>query len=185
VYGAYKGVSESVPPIGGGALVAAAPPRTLSRAFVFLPPTFWWGKASPESRVLAIYTAPNPFVFVHTALSRRVVVGIAWESDRAARHNDAFRNLGRGDRSNRVNCGRCRACSAPVEGYDTRARPFTRSEWRLRAPGQKKSIGARATGGFELCGSSWLGQPRTRQGQPMTFNLTYGQMPAPLIGISL
>ena len=48
VYGAYKGVSESVPPGGGGALDASAPLRTLSRAFVFLPPTFWWGKASPE-----------------------------------------------------------------------------------------------------------------------------------------
>ena len=39
VYGAYKGVSESVSHGGGGALVAAAPLRTLSRAFVFLPPT--------------------------------------------------------------------------------------------------------------------------------------------------
>jgi len=58
VYGAQKGVSESVPPVGGGALVAAAPPRRLSRALVFLPPTFWWGKASPEFRVSAIYTAP-------------------------------------------------------------------------------------------------------------------------------
>jgi hypothetical protein len=37
VYGAYQGVSESVPPVGGGALVAAAPPRTLSRALVFAP----------------------------------------------------------------------------------------------------------------------------------------------------
>ena len=77
----------------------------------------------------------------------------------AARDNDAFRNLGRWDSSNRVNCGRCRACRALVEGYDTRARPFTRPEGRLRAPGQKQTIGAR-TGGFELCGSSWLGQPR-------------------------
>jgi hypothetical protein len=34
VYGAYKGCSESVPPVGGGALVATAPLRTLSRAFV-------------------------------------------------------------------------------------------------------------------------------------------------------
>ena len=65
-----------------------------------------------------------------------------------------------------ANCGRCRACRALVEGYDTRARPFTRSEGRLRATGQKKPVGARATSGFELCGSSWLGQPRTRQGQP-------------------
>ena len=48
VYGAYKGVSESVPPVGGGALVPAAPPRTLSRAFVCFPQTFWWGKALPE-----------------------------------------------------------------------------------------------------------------------------------------
>jgi len=48
VYGAYKGVSKSVPPDGGGALVAAAPLRTFSRAFVFLPPTFWRGEASPE-----------------------------------------------------------------------------------------------------------------------------------------
>ena len=47
VYGAYKGVSESVPPDGGGALVAAAPLHKLLRAFVFLPPTVWWGKASP------------------------------------------------------------------------------------------------------------------------------------------
>jgi hypothetical protein len=57
VYGSQKGVSESVPPVGGGALVAAAPPRTLSRAFVFLPPIFWWGKASPESRNNNLYCA--------------------------------------------------------------------------------------------------------------------------------
>jgi hypothetical protein len=48
VYGAYDGVSESVPPDGGGALVAAAPLRTGSRAFVWSPPTFWRGMASPE-----------------------------------------------------------------------------------------------------------------------------------------
>jgi len=48
VFGACKGVFETVPPAGGGALVAAAPLRTLSRAFVILPPTFWWDKASPE-----------------------------------------------------------------------------------------------------------------------------------------
>jgi len=124
-------------PSAAGALVAAAPLRKLSRAFVLLPPTFWWGKASPESRVLAIYSAPNSFFFVHTAFSRRVVVGITWESVCAARDNDAFRNLGRWDRSNRVNCGRCRARRALVEGYDTRTRPSTRSEGRLRATGQK------------------------------------------------
>ena len=45
-------------------------------------------------------------------------------------------NLGRRDWSNRVNCGRCRVRRALVEGYDTRARPFTRSEGRLRAMGQ-------------------------------------------------
>jgi hypothetical protein len=101
------------------------------------------------------------FSFVHTALSRRVVAGIAWASVRAARDNDAFRNLGRWDRSNCVNCGRCHARRAPVQGYDTRARPFTRYEGRLRAPGQKKTIEARATAGFELCGVSWLGQPRS------------------------
>ena len=50
----------------------------------------------------------------------------------AARDNVAFRNLGLWDRSNRVNCGRCWARRALVEGYDTRARPFTRSEGRLR-----------------------------------------------------
>jgi len=49
-----------------------------------------------------------------------------------------------------------------MEGYDTRVRSFTRSEGRLRVPGPENTIGARATGGFELCGSSWLGQPRTR-----------------------
>ena len=44
VYGAYnKGVSETVPPAGSGALVAAAPLHTLPRAIVLLPPTFWWG----------------------------------------------------------------------------------------------------------------------------------------------
>jgi hypothetical protein len=66
VYGAYKGCSESVPAVGGGALVAAAPPRTLSRAFVYLPQTFWWGKASPEFRVLTLYAAPNIRVFLCT-----------------------------------------------------------------------------------------------------------------------
>ena len=78
------------------------------------------------------------------------------------RDNDAFRNLGRWDKSNRVSCGRCRARRALVEGYDTRARPFTRSQGRLRAPIQKKTIGVRSTGGYELYGSSWLGQPRSR-----------------------
>ena len=48
-----------------------------------------------------------------------------------------FRNLGRWDRSNRVNYGRCRARRALVEGYDTRARPFTRSEGRLRGRDKK------------------------------------------------
>jgi hypothetical protein len=56
-----RGVSESVPPGGGGSRVAAAAPRTLSRA-----------------------------------------------------------------------------CHALVEDYDTRARPFTRSEGRLRATGRKR-----------------------------------------------
>jgi len=84
---------------------------------------------------------------------------MTWESGCAAPDNDAFRNIGRWDRSNRVNCGRCWARRALVERYDTRARPFTRSEGGLRAPGQKITIRARATGGFELCGSSWLGQP--------------------------
>jgi hypothetical protein len=47
-YGDYKGVSETVPPGGGGALAAATPLRTLPRAFVLTPQTFRWGKASPE-----------------------------------------------------------------------------------------------------------------------------------------
>jgi len=38
----------------------------------------------------------------------------------------------------------------PLPGYDTRTRPFTRYEGRLRATGQNKSIGARATSGFGL-----------------------------------
>jgi hypothetical protein len=76
VQGNYKGVSESVPPGGGGALVAAAPLRTLSRAFVFLPPTFWWGKASPKSRVLTKYTAPNAF-FLCTRSS--LILSPTWE----------------------------------------------------------------------------------------------------------
>jgi hypothetical protein len=53
VYGAYKGVSESVPPGGSGALVAAVL-RTLFRGFACIyvySPNFWWGKASPECRV--------------------------------------------------------------------------------------------------------------------------------------
>jgi len=69
-----------------------------------------------------------------------------------------------------------------VEGYDTRTRPFTRSEGRLRATGHEKTIGARATVGFELCGSSWAGQPRVMVPslwarvfrQPMKFNLKQG-----------
>jgi hypothetical protein len=44
VYGAYKGVSETVPPGGGGALVAAAALHTLPRAFMLSRPIFWWGK---------------------------------------------------------------------------------------------------------------------------------------------
>ena len=114
------------------------------------------------------YTAPNAFFFVHTAaaLSRRVVVGIAWGSLCAARDNDALRNLGRRDMSNRVNCRRCRACRALVEGYDTRARPFyTRSEGRLRVTGHKKGIGARATSSFELWVGSRVSQPRKGRGQ--------------------
>jgi hypothetical protein len=49
----------------------------------------------------------------------------------AARDDVAFRYLGRCVWSNRVNCGRCRARRALVEGYDTRAHPFTRTEERL------------------------------------------------------
>jgi len=78
----------------------------------------------------------------------------------AARDNIAIHNLGRWDRSNRGNCGRCRARRTLVEGYDTRARPFTRSEERLRAPGQNKTIKARSTG-LELCGSSWNLKPKS------------------------
>jgi hypothetical protein len=51
VYGACKGVSESVPPDGGGALVAAAPLRTLSRAFVLLPQLFGGARRRQKSRV--------------------------------------------------------------------------------------------------------------------------------------
>jgi len=36
-----------------------------------------------------------------------------------------------------------------------------------------------------LSGISWPTLPRTMQGQPIGCNLTYGQMPAPLIGVSL
>ena len=64
------------------------------------------------------------------------------------------------DRSNRVNCGRCRARRALVEGYDTRARPFTRSKKRLRATGQKTTVGARARSGFEPWVGSRVSQPR-------------------------
>ena len=126
-----------MPPVSGGALVAAAPLHTPPRAIVHLPPTFWCSKASPEFWGLINYNAWNAFFFVHTALSRRVVAGIAWASVRAARDNDAFRDLGRWDRSSCVNSGRCHARRALVQGYDTRARDFTRSEGRLRAPGQK------------------------------------------------
>jgi len=80
---------------------------------------------------------------------------------RGARDNVAFRNLGRWDRSNRVNCGRCRARRALVAGSGTRTHLVTRSEWRLRATGHKKTIGARATSSFELYGSSWGSQPRS------------------------
>ena len=76
MHGAYKGKSETVPPGGGGALVAAAPLRTLFRAFVFLPPTFWWGKASPEFRVLAIHSVPNPFFLC----TRPCLAELLWES---------------------------------------------------------------------------------------------------------
>jgi len=144
--------------VGGAREQRGAPSYARFSVHLWFSP--WWGKASPEFRVLAIYTAPNAFFFVHTAFSRRVVVGIAWESVRTARDNDAFRNLGRWDWSNRVNCGRCRAYCALVEGYDTRARPFTRSEGRLRVPGQETTIGARATGGFEFWVGSWRSQPR-------------------------
>ncbi len=61
------------------------------------------------------------------------------------------------------------AIRARVEGYDTRARPFKRSEGRLRATRQKLSIGARAKSCFELWLGSRVSQPRTRQGQPTSY----------------
>jgi len=51
VYGAYKWVSETVPPSGGSALVAAAPLHTLSRAFVFPPQLFGGARCRQKSRV--------------------------------------------------------------------------------------------------------------------------------------
>jgi hypothetical protein len=65
-------------------------------------------------------------------------------------------------------------CRAPVEGYDTRARPFIRSEGRLRATGQKETIGARASSGFEFWVGFWVSQPRTKrhisQGNAVQYN---------------
>jgi hypothetical protein len=66
VSGAYEGVSESAPPGGGGALVAAAPLYTIPRASVSASPTFWWGKASLEIHGLPSYNAPNAFFFLCT-----------------------------------------------------------------------------------------------------------------------
>ena len=51
VYGAFKGVSESVPPAGGGALVAAAPLRTLSVHLCFFPHLFGGTRRRQKSRV--------------------------------------------------------------------------------------------------------------------------------------
>ena len=54
LHGAYEGVSKSVPPGGGGALVAAVAIHTLPCAFVDFPPTFWWGQVRQKSRIFQI-----------------------------------------------------------------------------------------------------------------------------------
>ena len=59
--------------------------------------------------------------------------------------------------SSRGNSGRCGARRTLVEGYDTRALPFTLSEVRLRALAIKYT---RATSGSEIWGRTWLSQPR-------------------------
>jgi len=79
VYGAYDGISKSVPPGGGGALVAAPLLRTLTNAFVICFPTARWDKASPEIYGLPAHNAPNAFIFVHTAMTRRVTVEMTLE----------------------------------------------------------------------------------------------------------
>ena len=76
MYGAYTGVFESVPPDGGGALVAVAPLRTLSRAFMFSPQLFGGQGVARNLGFNNVYCAESVF-FVHTTQSRRVVAGIA------------------------------------------------------------------------------------------------------------
>jgi hypothetical protein len=69
VYGASKGVSETVPPGGGGALVAAAPLRTLFRAFVVSPQLFGGARRRQKSRVYQIIMLRMRFVCAHGPVS--------------------------------------------------------------------------------------------------------------------
>ena len=122
-------------------------------------PRFLVGQGDARISGFNVLSSAESVLFVHTAQSRQVTAGIAMASVRGARDNDAFRNRGQWDRSNRVDCCRCRARRALLEGCDTRARLFTRCEGRLRATGQKTSIGARVTSSFELWVGTQVSQP--------------------------
>jgi hypothetical protein len=62
VYGAYEGVSESVPPSGGGALVVAALLRTVFPCICVSPPNFLVGQGVARNLGLIMYTSTGPNV---------------------------------------------------------------------------------------------------------------------------
>jgi hypothetical protein len=69
VYGAYKGVSESVPPGGGGSLVAAAPLQTLPRAFAFPPQLFGGARRRQILGFNNLYCSESVFFCAHGPVS--------------------------------------------------------------------------------------------------------------------
>ena len=145
-----------MPPVSGGALVAAAPLHTPPRAIVHLPPTFWCSKASPEFWGLINYNAWNAFFLCTRPCLDELLRG-------SRGHQSARRGI-------TMHFAILVGGTGPVASIPAvamRVAHLCRATTRVRVTlpvlrggcaRRDKRIGARATAGFEFCGSSWQGQ---------------------------